>query len=376
MYNPLINLLVSKQHEIIKEYYSRDEKSQSDLFCSKEVPDQKWVKQLLAALNTAEHAGLQSLENSGAWRSKADQLIRVIISCIAEELKEQLKKDNKEVIGELARICGSIYVELYGIGFQEKLNSYRKNEQHLLSSIVSAQENERRRLASILHDDVMQSIAGLLIRVNALQREYKNEQVNYELTEMTGILRNMVQSCRFVNFQTDSLWVEKTGFLPALDIFINNYMKKNEIFVEMECNEFAHKLTKTVETHFFRVIQEALQNIKKHAHASHIKIKLRNNGKTAFLSVQDNGSGFDYQMLRQELSKKAVKDHFGILSIEHRSRLLGGKLIVRSEPGKGTVLSVIIPLDNEVHKQQDASYNGKVSTWVKYVKASLCNYRS
>ena len=374
----LFPMLIKKYPEIIKKYQALKEdcphasSTESEHKASLQV-----IKKMISAICIIENNDAACLGTTKVdWSSKANLLTKSVMTCIGEMITEELENRSPDIINELSHIIGIIYEEFNNIHVEEIMKNYRMNERHLLASIISAQENERRRLASILHDDVVQSMVGLLLRFSLLKKHNINDQLSNELDEMEEILRKTVQMCRVINFETDSFWLEKTGFIAALELFINNFVQKNEIDVELDCHDFKGELTNAVETHLFRVIQEALQNVKKHARASWVNILLGIKENKVYLSIQDNGSGFDYNLLLQDLEQKEVKDHFGLLSIEHRTKILNGKLDIRSIPNEGTLLSVEIPLDNIRSAQVEEKQKEKnVSTWIKSVKASLCAYR-
>jgi two-component system sensor histidine kinase UhpB len=137
--------------------------------------------------------------------------------------------------------------------------------------------------------------------------------------------------------------LDDLGLIPTLRWYIQNFSNRLNIYSNFEAMGFEEKLPPQIETAFYRIIQEALNNIAKHAGATRVEIFFEHKDSTIFASITDNGRGFD---LDRVLHPESPGRGFGIIGMQERVSLLGGKIDIQSRPGFGTLVHIEIPYKN------------------------------
>lgn len=222
----------------------------------------------------------------------------------------------------------------------------------LLEKLISAQEEERRRIARELHDDASQSLVALALNLDeiavALPPEHgdigqKLELLKQQAVETLGGIRNLALELR-------PSALDDLGLTMAIDWYAKDYLGKHGLEVGIEVNGNEVKLPSHTETMLFRIIQEALTNIVKHAGATRVTVQLEFAEETVVVQVADNGTGFDVESV---LGGKGMRRNLGIHGMTERATLLGGSFSVQSHRGEGTWLRVEVPLeeDKSYHEQ-------------------------
>jgi len=204
-----------------------------------------------------------------------------------------------------------------------------------LRRAVEAQELERRRLARELHDEIGQDLTSLLLSLRTIE-EAKGPD---ELREATSSLRELVvtalQDVRRLAVELRPKALDDFGLVPALERLATTFAEQTGMVVELEERLGDRRLPTEVETAFYRIVQETLTNVVKHAQARHVSILLVWKEENATAVIEDDGLGFD---------PAASTEGLGLLGIRERLDLLSGRLVIESAPGAGTTLVVEIPL--------------------------------
>ena len=206
--------------------------------------------------------------------------------------------------------------------------------------ILKMQENERKRIARELHDDTIQDLLVIVNHLHALEagihgeipRETRNRVEKIE-NEMLHVIDNM----RKMSHGLGTSVLDNTGLVPAVKWLAESMSQETGIHVAVTVNGKEHKLKSEIEVIIFRIVQEALSNVKQHSRATTAEIILDFAAKDIKVTVQDNGCGFVPQ---ETIDSDAADSQMGLDIIKQRTKLLGGRLIVQSEPGKGTSLIV------------------------------------
>ncbi|MBI2953939.1 MAG: sensor histidine kinase [Chloroflexi bacterium] len=218
---------------------------------------------------------------------------------------------------------------------------------------LQAQEGERERLAREIHDGPAQVLANAVFELEYCERLIQKDPARLaeELITLKRDVRDGLAEVR--NFIFDlrraPAPLAESGLAAMVRHYAETYQSRFKTRVETDLADIGH-LPEEQETAIYRVVQEALQNVRKHSHASKVKVTLGRSEKSLRLSIEDDGEGFDMQ----EQQARQV-GHFGLTSMKERSQLIGAELEVVSAPGKGTKVVLTVPLDPEREKQ-DASY--------------------
>lgn len=222
----------------------------------------------------------------------------------------------------------------------EKMRSERK----YLSQIIEAQENERRRISRELHDEIGQALYAIKFNLEMIDKDLPQQTplLRGRLGEAKSLASQTLTSMRQLALDLRPAMLDELGLIPTLRWYIQNFSNRLGIGSSFETVGLEEKLSPEIETAFYRIVQEALNNIAKHAQADRVEISLMKKDSRIYASIQDNGRGFDLdKVLHPEFPERG----FGIVGIQERVSLLGGQLEIQSRPGFGTVISIEIPYE-------------------------------
>jgi len=204
----------------------------------------------------------------------------------------------------------------------------------LSAKLVRAQEEERRALSRELHDEAGQSFSAILLEAENLLDEPHRDSVRPHLESIRGMAERGLAAARNLALLLRPSMLDDFGLVPALNWQARELAKRTGLRVQVSAAELSASLPEEHKTCIYRVVQEALNNVAKHAQAStaQVTLALRNEGLID-LTVQDDGSGFDAARVRG----------LGLLGMEERVHHLGGEFMIDSQPGLGTRLKVTLP---------------------------------
>ncbi len=215
--------------------------------------------------------------------------------------------------------------------------------QQLSLRIIKAQEEERLRVAREIHDGPAQSMANVVLCAEICEKlmDVAPERVKDELHNLKETVRESLQEVRKIIFDLRPMVLDDLGLVPTLRRFIAEQQKRTNTAIELVVlNNDGSRIPEVLEVTVFRVVQEALNNISKHARASHALVKLELLPNKINLSVTDDGCGFDTDAALHA----AGRECYGLLGMRERVELLQGVLKVSSVPGKGSAINVYIPV--------------------------------
>ncbi|MCL4551961.1 MAG: GAF domain-containing sensor histidine kinase, partial [Candidatus Marsarchaeota archaeon] len=211
----------------------------------------------------------------------------------------------------------------------------------LVNKIIHAQEEERRRIAADVHDEVIQSVMGMWYRIQACQKWLKMDpgEASQELDVLKSSLETSLQSLRRIILNLRPATLDDYGFVPTLRSFSRSFEQETDIRVSLFVRG-TQRLAPELESCLYRLVQEATSNIRKHSGASNCRIVLVIGLRQTLLSVKDNGRGFN---VAQTTPSEGVQARFGLVSMRERVALVGGSIRIESWPGAGTVIRVRVP---------------------------------
>ena len=223
----------------------------------------------------------------------------------------------------------------------------------LLEQAITAQEDERRRIARELHDQIGQELTSILVLLRALDSEADGAKaVSAEgivispahLHELKAIVANTLDGVRELAVELRPSVLDDLGLVPALQRYVRTCCDRHDLKIDFQTVGLeAVRLPPSVETALYRIAQEALSNIIQHACASEVNLLLTARDYTVVLIVEDNGCGFEVG----NLMHGGVDDRWlGLAGMRERAELLGGKLSIESASGVGTTVFVELPLEN------------------------------
>jgi signal transduction histidine kinase len=222
----------------------------------------------------------------------------------------------------------------------KQLKLARSREGQLSGRLINAEEQERQRIASELHDDFSQRLAVLALRLENVDEATPSSfpDIHRQLRELVKSTGEIGADIHSLSHQLHSSTLESLGLVPALAALCKEFTALQAIKVDFIPNEIPRSVHPDVALCVFRIVQEGLRNLKKHSGAEEAQVDLRMTGDRLDVTVRDEGCGFDLRKLRQN-------EGLGIRSMKERAHLLGGKFEIYSEIGKGTTLKAWVPLE-------------------------------
>jgi signal transduction histidine kinase len=221
----------------------------------------------------------------------------------------------------------------------------------LSRQLLSAQEEERKKISRELHDVIAQTLTSINVRLTTLKKE--------AAANTRGLERNIERTQQLVEKSVDIVHrfarelrptvLDDVGLIPALQSFVKEFTKRTGIRIHFTTITFARlkQLDGDKRTVLYRVAQEALTNVARHAQASRAEVKIRKLDGNVCMRIKDNGKGFPAEHLLH--GKK--KNRLGLLGMRERVEMVRGKFTIQSEPGKGTTILAQLPLADAAGRQ-------------------------
>lgn len=233
-------------------------------------------------------------------------------------------------------ICNQLGMTLQNNRLWDELRQKEYLRAQLLNKVVSAQEEERQRISRELHDETGQALTSLLVQLKLLERSDNLTDIKAQMEDIRLLVLRTLQEVRRLAADLRPAALDDLGLISALEGYIYNYASKTQIAVDFQTHDVdSLRLAHEVEIVLYRVIQEALTNIARHAGASAVTVSIARQQERITVCVQDDGRGFNVHALRNK------GDYgLGILGMQERIELIGGKFSIDSKPGLGTQIHV------------------------------------
>lgn len=245
----------------------------------------------------------------------------------------------------LTSIGTQVGIALQNALLYRTLRENKKTQQILLHKIITAQEEERRRIARELHDETSQALTAISVGLETAMRApaASPEDVQTRLVPMkalaTGALREL--KCMIQDLRPSLL--DDLGLIPAIDWYADTRLHGQDVQVVWEITGDEHRLPMQLETTIFRIAQEAISNVVQHARAENVRISLGYLNDRVVFEIEDDGQGFDPEAV---ISARQGSGAYGLMGMQERVTLMNGRLEIDSEPGEGTRVCVEIPCEN------------------------------
>jgi two-component system, NarL family, sensor histidine kinase DegS len=219
--------------------------------------------------------------------------------------------------------------------------------------IIKAQEEERQRVARDIHDGPAQSMSNVVLKAEICERLIDVDifKAKYELNNLKKIVRESLQDVRKIIYNLRPMSLDDLGLIPTLQRYVGTFQDDTGISVSLKAKGLYDDIRPVISLTVFRIVQEALSNIKKHANAQNAVVNLEFSETELKLYIYDDGKGFDTEKIK--VRSDDIDGGFGLFSMRERIDLLSGEIKINSEPGKGTRLNITIPLlQNEEAKNE------------------------
>lgn len=220
-----------------------------------------------------------------------------------------------------------------------QLKRARSEQARLGGKLISAQEDERSRLASELHDDFSQRLAllSLGIETTAELVPESSHAAQQQLNELLNSASELGADIHTLSHRLHSSTLERLGLVPGIGAFCKEFTAQHHIRVIFSHDDLSSPIPSNVALSLFRIVQEGLRNVSKHSGASEARVTLTEHNRRLHLSICDDGAGFDPA---DERSRQGL----GLFSMGERAHLIGGRLALHAEFGKGTQIEVWVPI--------------------------------
>lgn len=254
----------------------------------------------------------------------------------------------------IRQIADQLAVALQHAQLFAEVQSSQERLQSLSQRLIDVQEQERRTIAGELHDEIGQALTFVKMSLQALRAGVDSVEGSDRIDEGIAVVGRALEQVRSLSLDLRPSLLDDLGLVATLRWYVARQARSTSLALHFSADESIGRLTAVLETVCFRIAQEALTNIARHAHASEVWVQLQG-GAELCLAIRDNGVGFD---LAQVEARVARGESFGLLGMRERASLSGGRLVVVSAPGQGTTVSACFPLRRSA---ADASDDGERS---------------
>ena len=247
---------------------------------------------------------------------------------------------------ELENTVGNIKWIISGIDIteqkraEEALNRYQKQLQKLSAHLQSVREEEQARISREIHDELGQILSTVLIDISWLERHESKEDKKKWLEKLNSVSRNIENTIKQVQKISSDLrptLLDNLGLAAAIEWQIKEFTQKSRIRCIVNLKDKELEVSKEISTTIFRILQESLTNVLRHAKAAEVKVNLIRKSNKLLLEIEDNGIGISNGQINNPNS-------LGLLGIQERVRSLKGKIDIIGFPGKGTAIKVSFPI--------------------------------
>jgi signal transduction histidine kinase len=224
---------------------------------------------------------------------------------------------------------------------EEARQEKEKIRRDYLQRVIAGQEGERKRIARELHDQTGQALASIMVGLKMLENSADNQDIRTKIGDLKSAITAEMATIHHLAVNLRPSVLDDMGLVPALEMFIDEVRKRHQIKVKLTMIGFANRRTdSSTETCVYRIVQEAVLNVIRHARANEIKVLLEWRRDQIRGVVEDDGRGFNLETM-------TINDRLGLYGMMERAELLGGTLRIESEPGQGTMVVFALPTESQ-----------------------------
>ena len=217
----------------------------------------------------------------------------------------------------------------------KQITAARNRLKILSSRLISVQETEKRNISRELHDEIGQMLTAIKIDAQRIKLDPGSPDTASIINDCTKLVESTISVVRNLSLELRPAIIDDLGLAASLRWYLDRFRQRTGIMVKTEFEKISEPLPPECAITLFRICQEALTNIARHAGAGYVKVSLKQNKNSIVLMIEDDGSGFDAQKaLREAAGGKSM----GLISMQERTELLGGKFSIKSTKGSGTVI--------------------------------------
>ena len=251
------------------------------------------------------------------------------------EFSHRVRRWANDEIGDLADAFNQMSVEL------KRANEVRLEREtlrrQLLEHVISAQEEERRRIARELHDSTSQSLTSLLVGLRTLESDCDSPQVHEHSRQLRQVAAQVLEDVHTLAVQLRPAVLDDLGLSAALERLAQEWQARHSVQTAVVVHLGNERLADQIETTIYRSVQEALTNVARHAQARSVSILVERRQKDIVAIIEDDGRGFNADLVHRD-------GHLGLLGIRERAESLGGSVTIESSHGRGTSIFIQLPV--------------------------------
>jgi two-component system sensor histidine kinase UhpB len=209
-----------------------------------------------------------------------------------------------------------------------------------MQRLLVAQEEERGRIARDFHDQGGQLMSALMIQLDhlAAQVEQKDKTLASSLRKLYGLAQQGLEELRKLVYELRPPTLDELGLGPAIRAYIDTHVRPAGLIIDLQLSDLTDRLAPEIETAAFRIVQESITNVLRHARAKKVEVRVGRRGEALQVMVRDDGAGFDAD------EPQAGRRTLGLAGMRERAQLVGGSLQILSAPGIGTTVLARLPL--------------------------------
>ena len=290
-------------------------------------------------LNKIKGMDVRSLAISGMYQN--DALTGILVAQMHGTVRDFTQED----LDLLRGLTDQATIAVGNATLFEQVVASRSRQQALTRRLVDVQEDERRNLARELHDQIGQMLTGLQFSLSALLPQAASEQKE-KITSIQKMVSNLIAQTREISINLRPSMLDDTGLILTLIWHFDRYTSQTDIEVNFQhYNVLDKRFKPEIETAIYRIIQEALTNVARHANTDSVEVMIKLEQQLITVEISDQGQGFD-------LDQVDISSHMGLNSMRERAYVVGGLMDIHTAPGNGTCIHAEIPLSGKVERRQ------------------------
>ncbi|HEY3249048.1 MAG TPA: GAF domain-containing sensor histidine kinase [bacterium] len=225
----------------------------------------------------------------------------------------------------------------------EKVRDQEQTARDLMQRLLVAQEEERGRIARDFHDQGGQLMSALMIQLDhlATQVDPKDAALGASLRKLYGLAQQGLEELRKLVYELRPPTLDELGLAPAIRAYVDTHVRPAGLLVDLQLNDLASRQPPEIETAAFRIVQESITNVLRHAKAKKVEVRVNRRGDALVVMVRDDGGGFEAD------EPQAGRRTLGLAGMRERAQLVGGSLQILSAPGIGTTVLARLPLHED-----------------------------
>lgn len=350
------NKLIKNEFKVVSIFDNKLQKNMAEIqkALEEKEAEEKQARRFLAEVSSdIEALSEEKLQQAYAQVSDLQEQVEVLRTQ-ALDLSKQIKSNKQKQLAyinkikkaanlahhlqEVTNYLGNQMLEMIG---EIKDLRYRQLQSEY---IIYGQEEERLRLARDIHDGPAQSIAGISFKAEFCKKLIDQDPIRckQELNLLTEMVRDTLGDVRNIIFDLRPMSIDDLGLTPTLKNYIEKIKKENAIDLQLKITGRVVRLASHLEVGIYRIVQEAMSNVLRHAKASYACIEVTYTSEQIWVRIIDNGEGFDVD--------KVATGHYGLIGMRERAKLFTGDLEINSMPGKGTTIRLVINTENYILK--------------------------